>query len=136
MQSVSPLFPSNAANQTSGRETHADEPAAPSLSRSPTPLRDGVKRDTTVSVASISGKTEVHTDYNPGGVIPEVEQRPTGVLFGFIFAVLVILLILPSIVGRVRARASGPGGAAQKSKAKGRVRLTGDPSGSGKKKRR
>ena len=105
--------------------------------QSPTPLRDGVKRDTTVSIASSSGTSEVSADYNPGGVIPEVEQRPTGVLFGLILAVLIILLILPTVVGKVRARASATGGGASrpkaKSSAKGRVRLTGD---AGKKKHR
>ena len=98
--------------------------------QSPTPLRDGVKRDTVVSIVSSSGTTEVSADYNPGGVIPEVEQRPTGVLFGFILAVLIVLLILPTIIGKVRARASatseGTSGPKAKSSAKGRVRLTGD----------
>jgi hypothetical protein len=90
-----------------------------------------------VSIASASGTSEVSTDYNPGGVIPEVEQRPTGVLFGFLLTILIILLILPTVVGKVRARASATDGAPTKPKskgsAKGRVRLTGDP---GKKKRR
>jgi Ca-activated chloride channel family protein len=103
--------------------------------QSPTPLRDGVKRDTTVSIVSSSGTSEVSADYNPGGVIPEVEQRPTGILFGFILAVLIILLILPTVVNKVRARATASDGATPrpkaKSPAKGRVRLTGD---SGKKK--
>lgn len=107
---------------------------------SPIALRDGVKRNTTVSIVSSSGSSEVKAGYNPGGVIPEVEQRPTGLLFGFLLVVLIVLLILPSVVGRIRARASGPGGATQKPRpkrtAKGRIRLTGDSISSGKKKKR
>jgi hypothetical protein len=104
--------------------------------QSPTPLRDGVKRDTTVSIVSSSGKTAVSTDYNPGGVIPEVEQRPTGLLFGVLLFLLIVLLVLPSVVGKARALASGPGSKTRKSKGKSRVRLTGDSGSSGGKKKR
>jgi len=115
--------------------------------RSPNRLRDGTNRTVAVTVAAPSGPTEVTAAYNPGGVIPEVEPRSTGGLFALILAVLAFLLVLPGVIGRVgvlvsgpsltpgRAKASGQGksraGTGKKS-AKGRIRLTGEPHPSGK----
>lgn len=87
--------------------------------RSPDQLRDGVKRNVVVTIASSSGRAEATADYNPGGVIPEVEPRSTWWLFGLMFVGLAALLIVPGVVGAVRGR----GRAAKK----GRVRLTGEP---------
>jgi len=102
---------------------------------SPNQLRDGVKRNLVVSIASRSGSAEVTADYNPGGVIPEVEARSTWWLFSLMFILLAALLILPGLVGKAVAiisdrgsepeeaeKKTGKGRAAKKS----RVRLTGD----------
>jgi Ca-activated chloride channel family protein len=97
---------------------------------SPTPLRDGVKRDIVVSIVGTDGAAEVTADYNPGGVIPEVAPRSTWGLFAIMFVVLVALLAAPTVVGKAMALAGGGGGRA-KPKAKGRVRLTGDTGASG-----
>jgi VWFA-related protein len=105
--------------------------------RSPNPLRDGTNRSALVTVATRSGPTEVAVDYNPGGVIPEVEPRSTWGLFGLSFAALAFLLVLPGAVSRlVRGRAAASGRAASRARpgggrsTKGRVRLTdtSDPS--------
>jgi Ca-activated chloride channel family protein len=128
--------------------------------RSPNRLRDGTNRTVAVIVAALSGgPTEVTASYNPGGVIPEVEPRSTWGLFGLIFAVLAFLLVLPGILGRASAlvsdhgpvlgralrRGSGQAKASDQGKpragtgraksAKGRVRLTGEPHPSGKRRR-
>ena len=95
--------------------------------RSPDQLRDGVKRNVVVTIASSSGRAEATADYNPGGVIPEVEPRSTWWLFSLMFVGLALLLIVPGVVGAVRGR----GRAAKK----GRVRLTGEPRAPERKKR-
>jgi hypothetical protein len=103
--------------------------------------------------------TKVTAVYNPGGVIPEVKPRSTWGLFGLIFAVLAFLLVLPGIIGRagvlISGRVLGPGQALRRGSgqakanrkgklktragraksAKGRVRLTGEPRPSEKRRR-
>jgi len=113
--------------------------------RSPNRLRDGTNRTVAVAVATPSGPTEVTATYNPGGVIPEVEPRSTWGLFGLILAVLAFLLVLPGIIGRAGVLISGRGPVSGKEKpragtgraksAKGRIRLTGEPRPSGKRRR-
>jgi len=64
---------------------------------SPSTLRDGINRNLTVSLSGIGATTE--TNYNPGGVLPEV----TGVswtLFGLILAGLLLLLFAPLLIVR------------------------------------
>jgi len=64
---------------------------------STSPLRDGVNRNLTVSLSGMSATTA--TNYNPGGVLPEV----TGVswtLFGLILAGLLFLLFVPLLITR------------------------------------
>lgn len=93
--------------------------------RSPNPLRDGINRDVVVNVSAASGTTRVSTEYNPGGVIPEVEASSTWGLFVLILAVLVLLLFLPGLVGRLVLVRAGAGRKARS--AKGRIRLTDQP---------
>ncbi len=101
--------------------------------RSPIALRDGVNREIAVTVAASSGPMEVAAEYNPGGVIPEVQPRSTWPVFGLIFAGLAFLLVVPGIVGMIRSRAGGRGRVPERARsrgrgrAKGRVRLTGEP---------
>ena len=71
---------------------------------SPSTLRDGINRNLTVSLSDIGATTA--TNYNPGGVLPEV----TGVswtLFGWILAGLLVLLFVPFLIGRGAGLFSG-----------------------------
>jgi len=82
---------------------------------SPSTLRDGINRNITVSVSSAGVSSE--TNYNPGGVLPEV----TGVswrLFGWILAGLLLLLFVPFLIVRGASMFSGA------KPAKGRAKLS------------
>lgn len=84
---------------------------------SPSTLRDGVNRS--LSIGLKTGKTRdavaEGSTYNPGGLVPEVAQPASwGVFFGLL-GVLVILLILPTVVGKFLATREG--------KSEGRVKL-------------
>jgi VWFA-related protein len=63
---------------------------------SSSPLRDGVNRNLTVSLSDIGATTE--TNYNPGGVLPEVPGT-SWTLFGWIMAGLLFLLFIPFLIG-------------------------------------
>lgn len=83
---------------------------------SPLTLRDGVNRELTVSISDNSAISQ----YNPGGVLPEVSNSSLP-LFGGILAGLLILLVLPFLFkggrkGRIKPTNSP-------ASAKGRVRL-------------
>ena len=68
---------------------------------SPSTLRDGVNRSLTVSLSneSSAATTELKsTTYNPGGLVPEVTQPASWVLFFTMLAGLVLLLVLPAIL--------------------------------------
>lgn len=80
---------------------------------SPSTLRDGINRNLTVSLSGVGATTE--TNYNPGGVLPEV----TGVswtLFGLILAGLLLLLFAPLLIVRGTGLFSGM-------KQKGKVKM-------------
>lgn len=80
---------------------------------SPSTLRDGINRNLTVSLSGVGATTE--TNYNPGGVLPEV----TGVswtLFGLILAGLLLLLFAPLLIVRGTGLFSGM-------KQKGKVKI-------------
>jgi VWFA-related protein len=96
---------------------------------SPSPLRDGVNRNLTVSLAEIGVAME--SKYNPGGVLPEVSNR-SWILFGSILAGLVLLLVAPALITRgVQAFASmkskSPKPASSKPQSQGRIRLDNPP---------
>lgn len=61
---------------------------------SPSALRDGINRSLTVSLSTEGVSTD--TNYNPGGVLPEVPQS-SWTLFGAILAGLLALLALPML---------------------------------------
>ncbi len=83
---------------------------------SPLTLRDGVNRELTVSI----NDNAVNSQYNPGGVLPEVSNSSLS-LFGGILAGLLILLVLPFLFkGRRQDRKKTEHPPAS---AKGRVRL-------------
>lgn len=88
---------------------------------SPATLRDGVNRSLSVSlgadaVGAANGESS-EARYNPGGLVPEVEQPAAWPLFAAIVGGLALLVALPLIVGGMRqgASASNPkaGGRAQ-----------------------
>ena len=71
---------------------------------SPSPLRDGINRSLSVSLSVIGVSME--SQYNPGGVLPEVSDR-SWLLFGGILAVILLLLVAPALFTRgVQAFAS------------------------------
>ncbi len=82
---------------------------------SPSTLRDGVNRSLSVSLngSSVMGQSQ----YNPGGVLPEVAGQ-NWILFGGILLVLLILLAVPMLVN-LGLRSTGGG------RKKGRVRFAG-----------
>ena len=101
---------------------------------SPSTLRDGVNRDLTVSLAGIGVITK--TNYNPGGVLPEV-KGVSWTLFGLILAGLLFLLFVPLLIVRGAGLFSGmrPKGKVKMSNASVNATSSLSPSGSGKKPR-
>jgi len=70
----------------------------------PSNLRDGINRNLTVSLTDAGVTTQ--TNYNPGGVLPEVTST-SWTLFGWILAGLLFLLFVPFLVGRAGALIGG-----------------------------
>lgn len=70
----------------------------------PLDLRDGVLRALTVKLADkyVGVGGESQTQFNPGGLVPEVAQPASWLLFGIMLAVLVVLLVIPIIFRAVR----------------------------------
>lgn len=70
---------------------------------SPSTLRDGVNRSLTVSLSNESSAATTKlesTTYNPGGLVPEVAQPASWVLFFTMLVGLLLLLVLPAFLGR------------------------------------
>jgi VWFA-related protein len=96
---------------------------------SPSPLRDGVNRNLTVSLAEVG--VSIESQYNPGGVLPEVSSR-SWMLFGGILAALLLLLVAPALVTRgmqafSNMRASKPASSKSQAPSQGRIRLDKPP---------
>jgi len=70
----------------------------------PLDLRDGVLRALTVTLADkyVGVGGESQTQFNPGGLVPEVAQPASWLLFGIILAGLVVLLLIPVILRAIR----------------------------------
>lgn len=66
----------------------------------PLSLRDGVLRALTVKLADryVGVGGESQTQFNPGGLVPEVAQPASWLLFSAILAVLVLLLLVPIVL--------------------------------------
>jgi hypothetical protein len=89
----------------------------------PLSLRDGVLRALTVRLLDrfIGVGGESQTSFNPGGLVPEVSQPASWLLFGVILAVLLLLLFIPVIINSFtnkEAKSSGP------KKKKSKVKIT------------
>ncbi len=82
----------------------------------PAELRDGIRRSLRVEVGDeISSSGTGKTDYNPGGVLPEVETGEAWRLFVILLAALGALLILPMVIRLVSQRAEKKPSSAKKS---------------------
>ncbi|MCD6356850.1 MAG: VWA domain-containing protein [Anaerolineaceae bacterium] len=66
----------------------------------PLALRDGVLRALTVTLSDryrgVGGESQ--TSFNPGGLVPEVAQPASWLVFGIILAVLLVLLFAPMVI--------------------------------------
>jgi VWFA-related protein len=71
---------------------------------SPSQLRDGVNRSLSVSIANTGGTSEsvgAASFYNPGGLVPEVTEPASWILFAALLVGLFVLLLLPFLIGKV-----------------------------------
>ena len=71
---------------------------------SPAKLRDGVNRGLSATVEDSAGllaSIESAASYNPGGLVPEVPQPASWLLFAALIAGLVLLFFVPRLIGRV-----------------------------------
>jgi VWFA-related protein len=89
----------------------------------PLSLRDGVLRALTVRLSDrfIGVGGESQTSFNPGGLVPEVSQPASWLVFGIVLAVLLVLLFIPMIINSFtnkEAKSSGP------KKKKSKVKIT------------
>ena len=98
---------------------------------SPATLRDGINRSLTVSLSEIGVSME--SEYNPGGVLPEVSSN-SWILFGSILAGILVLLVLPGLFNRTVQAFSSSGSkpkSKSKAKSKGRIKLDKPPASGG-----
>ncbi|MCW5878341.1 MAG: VWA domain-containing protein [Anaerolineales bacterium] len=95
---------------------------------SPATLRDGVNRALSVSLASSTSAagSDTATQYNPGGLVPEVAQPASWAQFATVILILVALVAVPMLWGSLRsnlAPASGRGGGKVRLKKPANVRI-------------
>jgi VWFA-related protein len=91
---------------------------------SPATLRDGVNRSLSVALASGAGGEPAGTErYNPGGLVPEVENPAPWPLFAAVVGGLALLVALPLIIGAVRANAPASAGGRARGGGKSRVKM-------------
>ena len=96
---------------------------------SPSPLRDGINRNLTVSLTT-SAVPAVESKYNPGGVLPEVSSGRSWTLFAVILLGLLALLFIPMLVnlgvnaiGGMRGKPGARSVGRSPQAARGRVKL-------------
>jgi hypothetical protein len=94
----------------------------------PQALRDGVNRALSVSLAEVGAPVEGERGYNPGGVVPEVQQPAAWGAFALALAALTGLLFLPGLVKLAAGSSRSPKGAdnGQGANSRGRIRLKED----------
>lgn len=83
-------------------------------------LRDGLNRTLDIS---LGGSASTQGSYNPGGVIPEVSQGASWLVFVVFLVVLVGLLFVPGLVGRIRSPINAKGGLNATGRQKPRIKL-------------
>lgn len=93
---------------------------------SPSDLRDGVNRKINVrlsSDANLSGSGFAESEYNPGGLVPEVSNPAPWSVFGAIVGALILLFIIPIII--MNTQSANKSGMARSSKRqpKGKSRI-------------
>ena len=91
---------------------------------SPSALRDGVARQISVQLREAPA-SQVEAEYNPGGLVPEVEGSAPLPVFLAAFLGLIALLFVPAAVGRALSLVTRSGRPAQPTGS--RVRLTETP---------
>lgn len=66
----------------------------------PLSLRDGVRRALTVTLTDrfIGEGGRSKTNFNPGGLVPEVAEPASWLIFGIILAGLIVLLMIPLVI--------------------------------------
>jgi Ca-activated chloride channel family protein len=72
----------------------------------PSELRDGIRRSLRVEIGEAGAGDAASSEYNPGGVLPEVDTADAWSLFGLLMAALGLLLLVPVLI-RILARKSG-----------------------------
>lgn len=85
---------------------------------SPSTLRDGVNRSLSVALkggGASSASAEI-SSYNPGGLVPEVAQPASWMVFFVLLVVLALFLALPTLIGLFTSRRS-------KTNTKSRIKL-------------
>ena len=66
---------------------------------SPSELRDGVKRKINVKLNTAEPRY-AESEYNPGGLVPEVSDPASWIVFLAIISGLIVLFIIPVIINR------------------------------------
>jgi VWFA-related protein len=98
----------------------------------PSELRDGIRRSLRVEIGDAgSGIGIGNSEYNPGGVLPEVDTANTWRLFGWLLTVLGIMLVVPVLIRMLfsrRTKSPGPKPPKKKeSKAESHIKLKEPP---------
>jgi VWFA-related protein len=86
----------------------------------PSTLRDGLSRTLTVS---LSKTASVETEYNPGGLLPEVASQAPWTVFVILLGILIILLFIPGVVNRFLVHKPAKAGQANSQQATARIKL-------------
>lgn len=89
----------------------------------PQDLRDGVNRALSVRLGEVSAAVEGERRYNPGGVVPEVQQPAAWGPFALALAALTGLFFLPGLVKLAVGPSRSPKGADKGQAANSRVRI-------------
>ncbi len=77
--------------------------------QTPSELRDGIRRSLKVEVGDMVGAAGAgNSEYNPGGVLPEVNTTDAWRLFGILLAALGVMLLVPILIRFISGKAGTP----------------------------